>query len=251
MKRGERCSLAGKLYENVVYSICKKCKMGEEGMLFNTQEEKEIGGCTSCNDIICNFKTLKDLPIEIKKLKTPDWMQCKLVYDNVTNRWSVSLKSKIPIIARDMFANLIFGIGNDPINLFNGKIPPFMNNNIKLTYSEWVNIKKSTTDFRDIYIDCPNTTIRNLYRAKGCYYIQVSEKGLYHLGEDICQFGVPEFLCEQEIRIRIKVHSKKNCKLSVMAACKPKNAKGIPPSQWSLDDVNKLPSILKYDQQIL
>ena len=50
------------------------------------------------------------------------------------------------------------------------------------------------------------------------------------------------------MRIRIKIHSKKNkkgyCSMSVTAACKPKNIKLLQKSPYSLDDTNKLPKIL-------
>ena len=34
-----------------------------------------------------------DIPIEIKKSTSPDWMQCSLKYDNNTNKWIGSLKN--------------------------------------------------------------------------------------------------------------------------------------------------------------
>ena len=78
---------------------------------------------------------------------------------------------------------------------------------------------------------------------------QVSEKGLYHLGNDICNFNVPEFICEQQLRIRTKIHNKKNkkgyCDLSVIVACQPKNIKDLVISNYSLDDETKLPLIFE------
>ena len=82
-----------------------------------------------------------------------------------------------------------------------------------------------------MYIDCPDDTIKQLYSKKGCAYIQISDKGLYSLGNDICEFNVPEFICEQQLRIRTKIHTRKNnkgfCKLSVNIACLPKNIKNL------------------------
>jgi hypothetical protein len=52
------------------------------------------------------------------------------------------------------------------------------------------------------------------------------------------------------MRIRIKVHTKKNvkgfCVLSVTAACQPKNIKTMSNSHFSLDDERKLPNNLIY-----
>jgi hypothetical protein len=203
-EKGSGCSVSGKKYELQVYNIVKNSKLN--GNNFNTQNEHELGGCSSKNDIECNMLSERDISIEIKKFKTPDWMQCSLKYDSM-------LKD--------------------------------------ITHEEWVKTKKETTDYNDSYIDCPNDTIMKLYSEKDCSYIQISEKGLYHLGNDICDFKVPSFICEQRLRVRTKIHEKKNkkgfCKLSVTIACQPKNIKNLINSEYSLDNHMKLPLNLSYD----
>ena len=93
------------------------------------------------------------------------------------------------------------------VNLFENKIPPFIGK--KLTHDEWKQIKKSTNVWNDVYINTSESIISNLYNAKGCDYIQISDGyGLYYLGNDICGFDVPKFKIIQQIRIRIKIHSK-------------------------------------------
>jgi len=240
--KGSNCSINGKKYELEIYNIIKKTKLN--GKLFNTQNENELGGCSHKNDLICNLyndNKYINISIEIKKIKTPDWMQCSLKYDNIDNKWIGSSKNKIPDNSKKIFENLI---ANNI--LFNGNIPPFMLQNI--THNEWINIKKNTSDFNDMYIDCPSDTIMKLYNEKGCFYIQISEKGLYHLGNDICNFNVPAFICEQRLRIRTKIHERKNksgfCKLSVTVACQPKNINSLVNSNYSLDNLTKLPSNL-------
>lgn len=231
----------GKKYELDIYNIVSKCKLNDK--LFNTQNIEDLGGSNHKNDIECNLYSVKDIPIEIKKSNSPDWMQCTLKYNNDTNKWIGSMKNKIPDNSKIIFENLISGT-----ILFNGNIPQFILKNI--THDEWIIIKKNTNDFIDTYIDCPDNTIKNLYSEKGCYYIQISNKGLYHLGNDICNFKVPEFICEQQLRIRIKIHTKKNnkgyCNMSVIVACQPKNIKNLINSNYSLDNYNKLPPNLVY-----
>ena len=77
--------------------------------------------------------------------------------------------------------------------------------------------------------------------------------GLYHLGNDKCDFKVPGFVCEQRLRIRTKVHEKKNkkgfCKLSVIVACQPKNINNLLNSEYSLDNQVKIPLNLSYDDR--
>lgn len=241
MKRGSNCSIYGKKYELQIYNIVKKCKLND--IIFNSQSENELGGCGNKNDIECNMNIEKDIPIEIKKINTPDWMQCSLHYDNINNKWLGSSKNKIPENSKKIFEEIV-----KDIELFNGKIPPFMIQNI--THEEWLKIKKETNDFNDIYIDCPNDTIKKLYSEKGCIYIQISDKGLFHLGSDLCMFNVPEFICEQQLRIRTKIHTRKNskgfCKLSVTISCQPKNIKNLVNSNFSLDNISKLPNNLIY-----
>ena len=244
-EKGSGCSVSGKKYELAVYNIVKRTKLN--GIEFNTQVETELGGCSSKNDIECNMKEAmaRDISIEIKKSKTPDWMQCCLKYDDTDKKWIGSKRNKIPEASKTVFEDLI-----STLTLFNGKIPPFMLKNI--THEEWVKIKRETTDFNDVYIDCPSDTIMKLYGKKGCSYIQISDKGLYHLGNDICDFKVPAFVCDQQLRVRTKIHKRKNkngfCDLSVTVACQPKNINNLVSSEYSLDNRTKLPTNLVYDE---
>lgn len=94
-------------------------------------------------------------------------MQCSLKYDKILKCWHGGEKNKIPNNSKKIFEHIISNI-----DLFNNKIPPFMEK--KITYNEWIEIKKKTTDFNDYYIDCPDNTIKLLYSEKGCKYIQIS-----------------------------------------------------------------------------
>jgi len=241
-KKGSGCSIEGKKYEREVHAIVKNYLLNDKP--FNTQNEEELGACSSKNDMECNMKSERDVSIEIKKAQTPDWMQCSINYDIENKRWIGSPRNKIPEASKKIFEEII-----STIELFNGKIPPFMLTNI--THEEWKKIKLEKNDFDDVYINCPCDTIKKLYSEKGCSYIQISGKGLYHLGQDICGFNVPEFICEQQLRIRTKIHSRKNkkgfCSLSVTVACKPKDIKQIVNSPYSLDNQTKMPNNLVYN----
>jgi len=239
--KGSGCSESGNNYEINIWKVAKYCSYN--GKPFNTQKIQELGGSSDKNDIECNSINIKDIGIEAKKYNTPDWMQCSLKYNKETDRWEGSTRGKIPKESREIFNSLI-----QDIHLYEGGVPPFMLNSI--THEEWIKIKKETTKWDDHYIDIPPDTIKNIYNAKGCQYIQISDYGLYHLGDDICNFGVPEFIIPQQIRIRTKIHKKIKadgyCNLSVMAACQPKNIKGHHKSPYSLDDISKLPPNLVY-----
>lgn len=235
-KKGKLCSVNGNNYEKKIHNVIKNVMF--DNNKFTIQKEVDLAGSSCGNDLECILDN-KIIGIEAKIYNTPDWMQCSLKYNNGV--WAGSKKGKIPEVSRNIFNNLL-----NNILIFNGKIPPFINK--KYTYKQWVSIKKKTNDWDDNYIDIPNDTIKKMYKAKGCYYIQISEYGLYHLGDDIYKFNVPEFIIDQEIRIRTKIHttSDKNgfCSLSVTAACKPKNIKQLKKSQYSLDNIKKLPKSL-------
>jgi hypothetical protein len=250
--KGAKCSVKGKEYELKIHDIVKRCEIN--GVDFNTQTPSKLGGTGPANDIECNLREEGDIAIEIKKCKAPDWMQCSLKYDDQSQRWKTNSTSKIPEKSKQIFESLLYFIqdtknNSNSVQIFNNKIPPFMNQNI--THQEWLKIKSETCDFNDIYVTIDSNTIKNLYREKNCQYIQISEKGLYHLGNDICQFNIPEFNCPQELRIRTKIHSRSNtkgyCNLSVMMSCKPKNIKNLEKSEHSLDSINRLPLNLLYD----
>jgi len=240
--KGSQCSVSGNNYEKKIHNVVKNCHIN--GKPFNTQKEEELAGSSSKNDIECNFMNEKDIGIEVKKSNTPDWMQCSIKYNNENNRWEGGEKCKIPNECKEMFNNII-----KDVNLYDGEIPPFMKKTI--THEEWVTIKKETNKWDDKYIDIPSDSISRLYQAKGCYYMQISDGfGLYHLGNDICGLDVPLFNIEQQLRIRTKIHTRKNnkgfCNLSVTVACQPKNIKELIPSKYSLDDKDKLPPNIIY-----
>lgn len=267
--KGAGCSKAGRLYEHIIHDIVSKCIIANtdtstdtstdadayayKETLFNTQLKSSLGGCSAGNDLECNFKGDRDIPIEIKKKNTPDWMQLKLVYNSDLKTWTGCPNPKIPLAAKTLFEKLLLDVTGGGKAIFNGEIPPFLLRNI--THTEWLAVKKESNAFKDMYFECPSDTILQLYREKGCKYIQISDKGLYHLGEDSCNFQVPEFICDQELRLRTKIHTRANaagfCSLSVTIACKPKKINTLPPSSYSLDCVEKLPVSLIYKKEMV
>lgn len=240
--KGSQCSVNGNLYEKQIHDIIAHCSI--EDKPFHTQKEKDLAGCSCKIDIECNFNDKMDIGIEVKKHKSPDWMQCSIKYHKETRKWQVTDKGKHLFQCREMFNKFL-----NELHLYNGEIPPFMEKPI--THEQWIKIKSETDKWNDKYIDIPPDSISKLYEAKGCKYIQISDGfGLYHLGNDICNFGVPLFKIEQQLRIRTKIHNRKNkkgfCNLSVTVACRPKDINGLECSKFSLDNKNTLPVCMKY-----
>ena len=152
--KGALCSVEGSKYENTVYNIVINCY---PKLPFNNQKKEDLGGSGAKNDIICKWFN-KNIPIEIKKKNTPDWMQCSLKY--LDNKWICSKKNKIPDLSKKIFQKLITK-HNDKI--FFGKIPPFFEKNI--THSEWIEIKKKSKFYsgnRVILVAYQNVFFENL-----------------------------------------------------------------------------------------
>jgi hypothetical protein len=236
---GAGCSVSGKNYEIKIAKTCTAVRSPYMESAFNTQELNTLGGSGADIDIKLNWRSEGDIGVEAKR-PTPDWMQMKL-YKNKEGAWVGVGAGKIPPVSKTVFETII-----GAANLFGGKTPTFLDHPV--THAEWTAIKKETPEFKDTYISCGNNTISQLYKAKGCQYIQVDGKGLYHTGEDTCEFGVPYFECPQQIRIRLKVHTRSNKKgymcLSVMAAAQPVKLKNLTASKYSLDTAAKLPPSL-------
>lgn len=65
--------------------------------------------------------------------------------------------------------------------------------------------------------------VEKYYNSKSTYYIQIKGKGLYYLGSDPMNFGVPRFssmVGDSSIRIRIKANSKSQARYSFLMALK-------------------------------
>lgn len=208
IKKGSNCSKSGKKYENEVYTIIKNSPfvIGQGG------------GSSHAPDINC----VDDKSIEIKKASAPDWGQTVLKWKN--DSW---------FSKSELF--------NKYLNKLNMKHPPFLQNN--MIYEEWLKIK---SEYKDEYIDIDDNAINEYYRKKGTYYIQISDGyGLYHLGDDVFNLGVPKFEIKQRMRVRVKVHSRSNnngyAKLSVTGALQPINLNQLMKSPYSLDNMDKLP----------
>jgi hypothetical protein len=96
---------------------------------------------------------------------------------------------------------------------FKGEVPSFLKGD--KSFETWVNEKHN---FKGEYIPVGNNAVTRYYENKGSKYIYIESKGMYHTGEDPCQFGVPLFLSNTRIRIRCKQHGSSSVPGSVMAS---------------------------------
>lgn len=229
-QKGSKAVMNGKAYENDVLNVCRRVRFMDSSVALTT--ETMTAGSSAGIDVTIDHAN-KKIGIECKR-KFAAGMQLSLQYDVENNLWRSGGKNKIPHAAKDLFEQ---GIGDTKI--FNNRVPAFVNNDI--THDEWTRTKKN---FNDQRIPCSNDLISKMYYAKGCSYIQVGTHGLYHTHKDVCNFGVSYFECESAIRIRTKIHSRKNKQgymiASVSASVVPKISK-IKRSNVSLDSLDNLP----------
>ena len=59
-------------------------------------------------------------------------------------------------------------------------------------------------NFKDGFLSIPSSALHSYYAAKGTYYIQIGDYGLYYMGGNPAGLPVPQFNPGLRIRIRIK-----------------------------------------------
>lgn len=107
--------------------------------------------------------------------------------------------------------------------------------------------------------------IARLYNKKGVFYIQVGGAGLFHLGSDPLQLGVPKFEGEANIEIRLKPAGDKTGSVSAAFTKKAGSTELIQArsvglicaarflskasSSYSLDDVNSIKKLFSVNQK--
>ena len=102
--KGSLCSVSGKEYERKIHYITKYCYI--DNTPFNIQTIENLAGSSSKFDIVCNYKDC-NIGIEAKKYKAPDWMQCSIECDKVTQMWTPTRKCKNPVECSDIFCELM------------------------------------------------------------------------------------------------------------------------------------------------
>lgn len=251
-KRGDACAKSGLNYELELFHIVNKCKLKTSTnklIDFNSQAIEKIKDLDKEYDLVCNDYNVNTFGIELKCYRTPDWGQCNLYFNTEKKVWEVSERSTLSTKLKTQLNNVF-----KKHIIFDNEEPIFIKQ--KMTSDEWYSYKaENENKFNDININLPKNLnfIKEYYSDKGNNYIQVSDGyGLYHLGEDICNFNVPEFICEQKIRIRVKKVRIRNdiIKLVVCASISPVDyCSMLKKSPYTLDTIEKLPENLIYENK--
>lgn len=192
-RRGKGCLQNGVLYEKKVADSL--CKVQYKGIPLNV--DKTTAGATKESDIRISIEG-KIYGIEIKDKKA---------FEGGQKRMSPSESGLI--IPEDCLHKECLG----QYIPFQGRIPSFLKGDKRP--EQWTAEKHL---FADEYISVDSKKVTEYYRRKGESYIQVEGRGLYHLGTDILEFGVPEFSCSTQLRIRCKCHKSTPMHRSIMTS---------------------------------
>jgi hypothetical protein len=243
--KGSQCSVSGSKYEKTIHNVVKNCHIN--GKPFNTQNEDELAGSSSKNDIECNFMNEKDIGIECKVSADAEFIQMDIHKED--DKWvgpKVTKKSH-PKSVRDRYLKEI----NEKKDLYYGN-PPLFPFKSRKEFDKWENdfvgkkIENGDSSNKEYTWNIKDKDfVKNNYKDKGNKYIQIGNKGLFHLGDDICNFGVPKFEPGKiKLRLRCKRRGSKGCiptSLTMSAWIT-----SLDNSPYSLDDKDKLPPNLNY-----
>jgi len=245
ISNGAKAVNNGKKYEKDVYCVVKDTYINDKK--FNIQNENELGGNSYRPDMKCIYNNL-DIIKELKNDVNAEFIQVDVIKEET---WISKNKSKHPLSVYKRYEDEI----NLQDNLFYGILPPL--NKTRKEFDEWETVQSKLKQKDEKYknkkriskeyswISKDKHFIKLNYKDKGCHYIQIKDYGLYHLGEDICNFNVPEFNPESvKIRLRCKRRQGKNCvPSSITVSSYPYK---LEKSNYSLDTIEKLPLNLIY-----
>ena len=104
----------------------------------------------------------------------------------------------------------------------------------KETYQK-VTESKDYKDFVNLTEELNQERVAAHYNAKGVYYIQIGGKGLYYMGKDILNIGVPELSTAFTGSMRFKKGTTKNGRNSISIVSEPKMKGKLDKSNISLE----------------
>ena len=218
---------SGYAYEKVLHSTLKHVLFQSPWSLdcipFLTDRLHSQGGSSPNPDIAFQYidkkGKIQKSNIEIKtRFDGTDWGQFQMVYNNGMYAPKDTQK-QISWIAQKC-AHLL-NTHNEKIVL---ELPPS-----NLTLEQWHDYKQEcqnkakhnstyTDPTQDVYIPVAQDDILEYYRSKNNSYVQVKDYGLYHFGDDVCDFGVPLLeIPDVDLRFRIKNHGSRKDKTQIFS----------------------------------
>ena len=247
-KSGNRSSRNGKEYEIEIHRVLQNVmivftKMNRIKIIpFHTQHEKELGGSSSKTDIVCQLDDIHRIGIEVKNNIHCEFIQLD-IHPIGNNKWTGPLRTTKNSHPETVIQRYLLELENNKMTLFDGDLPPLKKSRQEFDTWQKKFLEKHKT--KDYTWECQTENFIQLnYREKGNHYIQIRDYGLFHLGEDVCHFGCPEFKPKKTfIRIRCKRRGgSQSAPSSITMSAFIK--KPFEKSKFSLDHCKRLPKNL-------
>lgn len=216
--RGKTSSVNGKSYEHMVHLNMMKYNYNDAVII----PIGELGGSTVNPDIQFQIDN-KIINIEAKNKNSSEGGQKTMHFKD-----GLLICKDNTTIHSEILSNY---------QPWSGNIPSFLKGD--KSFDTWLSEKKM---FKDEYKFISSDVIRKYYKDKNIHYIQIQEKGLYHIDTDVLNIGTPIFDCESKLRIRCKQHGSSSMPSSVQAVF-IFIRKNLKPSHYDID--HRLPDIFK------
>ena len=249
---------SGYAYEKVLHSTLKhiffQSPCSTDGVSFLADSLHAQGGSSPNPDIAFQYidkhGKVQKSNIEIKtRFDGTDWGQFQMVHqDGLYKPKHTQHQDSHSLWMAQKYAHVL----NAHKKTIALQLPPS-----NLTLDQWHEYKKKCQEnaktqlngrdpTQDVYIPVCSDDILHYYSGKRNAYVQVNGYGLYHLGEDVCDFGVPRLaLDDVDLRFRIKNHGSRKDRTQVFSLTAALRIRKKPKkSNMSLDDVQSFPKQL-------
>jgi hypothetical protein len=184
----------GILYEATLNKNLKKYKVQDPGF-------QPAGSDSNAPDAMLRYKK-KDYKVEVKLDLNVDFGQGSLDYDLEKNLWTLGGANTPSAKQMREFLTAI-NVPKYVQQKWGPKGPP-RKYTIPFTQYKQEDVDHDYASFKDEFIDIPKDSVARYYNSKDTYYIQIGGFGLYYMGKDKANLGVPEFNLQLKLRMRLK-----------------------------------------------
>lgn len=189
-----------------------------------------FGKCTRDGNDAAFVYLGQDYFLEIKNKTAPDYGARKIIYDHPSGgiwKWNDADNITALLDAHSVLSN---------IPVFEPR--KYVKSDLALTKADRDFDRRQFAKTIDLGT-AGAYLIHRYYADKRCAYIQVENKGFYHLLNDPAGLGVPQFIPSVAIRLRAKTHSSEPIRNYSFRAVIVGSMKSIIPSTYDIYDTSK------------
>lgn len=199
---------------SIIKLILREFKLINKGFIYEEKINKKLktnnlqkksfisaGSDPNAPDAILKYEGT-EYKIEIKLNIDADFGQGSLDYDTEENKWIISgSKTKSGEEMKEFLSSInLSKIVNNKWKLKGA--PRKFTVSSKLFTQE--DVMYDILTFKSFFVDIPSKSVAKYYNSKETYYMQIGGQGLYYMGKDIANLGVPELNLRLKLRVRLK-----------------------------------------------